>query len=228
MRIDLGWLLDTLFPPRCAGCGLRGVELCAECLSSIRSLDAASCPRCGRPSKLGGLCGRCKGYDGPLAGIRTACIYDGVARKAIHGLKYRHRRTMARQLAALLESELKRRPLQIDLLVPVPLHPRRLADRGFNQSEELARELGKRVGIQVALCLERRRETKAQAGLKASERWSNVREAFSCVEGCDLAGRRIGIVDDVCTTGATMEECAQALRAAGCASVWGIAVARDL
>jgi len=177
---------------------------------------------------LGSLCTACQGYDGPLSGIRTACIYDGVARKAIHGLKYRHRQTLARPLAALLEAELRRRPLMLDLLTPVPLHPRRLAERGFNQSELLARDLGERLGIPVAACLERRRETKAQAGLKAASRWSNVREAFRCADEVVLDGRRVGVVDDVCTTGATLEECARALRAAGCSAVWGIAVARDL
>ena len=116
----------------------------------------------------------------------------------------------------------------LDLLTPVPLHPRRLAERGFNQSELLARDLGERLGIPVAGCLERRRETKAQAGLKAASRWSNVREAFRCADEVVLDGRRVGVVDDVCTTGATLEECARALRAAGCSAVWGIAVARDL
>ncbi len=228
MRIELRGLLDTIFPPRCAGCGLRGVDLCAHCISTIRPPDPDSCPRCGRPSRLGGLCKACQGYDGPLSGIRTACIYDGVARNAIHSLKYRHRRTLALPLATLLAAELTRRPLQLHLLVPVPLHPRRLAERGFNQSELLARDLGKRLGIPVATCLERRRETKAQAGLKATARWANVRGAFGCVDQSSLHGKRIGVVDDVCTTGATLEECARVLHEAGCSAVWGIAVARDL
>jgi ComF family protein len=228
LRIDFRRLLDTLFPPRCAGCGLRGVELCDRCLSTIRPLDPASCPRCGLPSRLGSLCDRCQGYDGPLSGIRTACIYDSVARKAIHGLKYRHRQTLARPLALILEAELRRRPLHLDLLAPVPLHPRRLAERGYNQSELLARELGEMLRIPVVNCLERRRETRAQAGLRATARRANVRQAFGHVDGVVLFGLRVGVVDDVCTTGATLEECAMALREAGCDAVWGIAVARDL
>jgi ComF family protein len=228
LRIELRLLLDTLFPPRCAGCGLRGVELCDPCLSTVRSLDPASCPRCGRLSRLGSLCGQCQGYDGPLNGIRTACVYDGVARKAIHGLKYRHRETLARPLAQLLEVDLRRRPLRLDLLTPVPLHPRRLAERGYNQSELLARELGGRLGIPVIDCLKREKETRAQAGLKAAARQVNVREAFGLSRSTALDGLRVGVVDDICTTGATLEDCARALRTAGCAAVWGIAVARDL
>lgn len=228
LRIEFRRLLDTIFPPRCAGCGLRGVDLCDRCASTIRPSNVDSCPRCGRPSRLGSLCRACQGYNGPLSGIRTACIYDGVARKAIHGLKYRHRRTLARPLATLLAVELRRRPLQLHLLTPVPLHPRRLAERGYNQSELLARELGEQLGIPVANCLERRKETLAQAGLKATARWTNVQGAFGCVDGLALHGQRVGVVDDVCTTGATMEECARALGEAGCSIVWGIAVARDL
>lgn len=228
MKISLRIVLDTLFPPRCAGCGLRGVELCEQCLASIRPLDAASCPRCGRQSRLGSLCPACKRYQGPLAGIRVACVYEGVARKAIHGLKYRHREKLADPLARMLDAELRRRPLQIDLLTPVPLHPRRLAERGYNQSELLAAELGRRLGIPVAGCLERRRETRAQAGLGKTRREANVRGAFAAAANHSVQGLRIGIVDDVCTTGATLEECAQALKDAGSASVWGIAVARDL
>ena len=131
-------------------------------------------------------------------------------------------------LARLVGQEMRRRALQIDLLVPVPLHPKRLAERGYNQSVLLARELGSELGIPVAEPMERCRETSAQAGLRASARQSNVRDAFRCRDGSDLTGRRVGIVDDVCTTGATLEDCARALREAGCASAWGIVVARDL
>lgn len=143
-------------------------------------------------------------------------------------MKYRHREKLAEPLARLLEQELRRRPLQVDLLTPVPLHPHRLGERGYNQSMLLARELGEGMGTPVMECLSRSRETAAQAGLRAADRQANVRGAFRCIEGVDLSGRRVGIVDDVCTTGATLEDCARALRQAGCSSAWGIAVARDL
>ncbi len=228
LRTELRRLLDFLFPSRCVGCGLRGVDLCERCRGGIRPLEAASCPRCGRPSRLGGLCASCGRYDGPLAGIRAASAYDGVLRRAIHSFKYRQRRTLAEPLALLLEHELARRPLLIDLLVPVPLHPRRLAERGYNQSALLAVHLARGLGASVVECLERSRATDAQAGLKADARRANVRGAFRYTGGVDLAGRRVGIVDDVCTTGATLEDCARALREGGCASAWGIVVARDL
>ncbi len=204
------------------------MELCDRCLATIRPLGAASCPRCGRASRLGAPCPACLRYEGPLVAIRSACVYEGVARKAIHALKYRHRQTLAAPLAELLAAELRRRPLQIDLLVPVPLHPVRLAERGYNQSDLLAGELGALVGVPVANCLERRRETRTQAELGAHARLANVRGAFECVGPEAVASRRVGIVDDVCTTGATLEDCARALRAAGCSAAWGLTVARDL
>lgn len=228
MRVDLGRILDILFPSRCVGCGARGMDLCDRCLSTIRTIDPASCPRCARPSRLGGTCEPCRRYHGPLSGIRAASEYQGTLRKAIHSLKYRHRRTLAVPLARLLEQELRRRPLTVDVLVPVPLHPRRLAHRGYNQSELLARQLGERLGIPLANCIERTRETGAQAGLKAVERRANVRGAFQCVDRSAAAGRRVGLVDDVCTTGATLEDCARALAEAGSHSIWGVVVARDL
>ncbi len=228
MKTKLGLLLDLIFPSRCVGCGLRGVDLCPDCLATVRPLDPASCPRCGRASRLGGLCPTCSRYEGPLAGIRAASPYEGVVRQAIHSFKYRHRQTLAEPLSQLIDREISRRPLHLDLLVPVPLHPHRRTERGYNQSALLAVKLGERLGAPVAGILERTRETAAQAGLKARERQTNVRGAFRCTSGAELSGRRVGIVDDVCTTGATLEDCARALHDAGCASVWGIVVARDL
>lgn len=228
MRIDLGWLLGFLFPSRCVGCGLRGVDLCDRCLSTVRPLDPASCPRCARSTRLGGLCPSCARYQGPLAGIRAACVYDGAVRKAIHSFKYRHRRTLAEPLAGLVERDLKRRPLRVDLLTPVALHPRRQSERGYNQSALLAQKLGELLDVPTVICLERTRDTAAQAGLKAAARRANLQGAFRCIESSAIVGRRVGIVDDVCTTGATLEDCARALREAGCASAWGVVVARDL
>jgi ComF family protein len=226
--IKLAAFLNVLFPSRCAGCGVRGAELCGSCLAATVPLDPASCPRCGRPSRLGAACPSCRRYAGPLAGIRAARVYEGALRKAVHGFKYRHRRSLAGPLARLMEGELRVRPLLLDLLVPVPLHSARERERGYNQSELLARELGGALGIPVACCLERTRETGVQAELSAVERRSNVRGAFRCADPAAVEGRRVGVVDDVCTTGATLEDCARALRAAGSSSVWGIVVARDI
>jgi competence protein ComFC len=228
LKNKLQQLLDILFPSRCAGCGLRGIELCDRCISTIRPLGPDSCPICGLPSKLGGLCMACLRREGYLSGIRSACIYEGVARKAIHHFKYRHRRTLADTLARLLDDELQRKPLKVDLLVPVPLHPKRLAERGYNQATLLTERLSERLGIPMLDCLARTKETVSQAKLKAAARRANVRGIFQCVQGTSLNGQRVGVVDDVCTTGATLEDCARALKEAGGGPIWGIVVARDI
>lgn len=170
----------------------------------------------------------CLRRDGYLTGVRSACVYEGVARKAIHNFKYRHRRTLAEPLALLVDNELQRKPLQLDLLVPVPLHRKRLAERGYNQAALLTERLSERLGIPMLECLTRTRETVSQAKLKAVARRTNVRGIFQCIEGTSLNGKRVGVVDDVCTTGATLEDCARALKEAGSGTVWGIVVARDI
>lgn len=220
--------MKGLFPNRCAGCGLRGEELCSRCLASISPLGLDCCPQCAGPSRAGRLCRRCLAGRGQLKGIRAATIFNGVVRQAVLGLKYRHRRGLAQPLASLIAGELLRRPLELDLLVPVPLHPARLKARGYNQAELLARSLGELLGKPVSLCLARSRDTRSQVELKAAGRVANVRGAFEYAGTDPLSGQRIGLVDDVATTGATLMECAGGLVAAGAGPVWGIVVAREL
>lgn len=150
-------------------------------------------------------------------------------RQAIHELKYRNLRALAAPLAKLLRDYLLENPLPADVLVPVPLHPKRLRERGYNQSARLAQELGKLTDIPVvADCLVRRRHTSPQARTSnAEERRSNIAGAFA---GTDhgLRGKQVLLVDDVATSGATLDACAAAVKAAGAASVWGLVMAREI
>ena len=132
-------------------------------------------------------------------------------------------------MGQLLGQYVESQPVAVDVLVPVPLHSRRLRERGYNQSALLAAEVGKRNGLPVVTdSLVRLRHTKAQVKTAgAEERQRNLAEAFGC-RNAKLAGRRVLVVDDVCTTGATLNSCAIALRAAGAASVWGLALAREV
>jgi ComF family protein len=130
--------------------------------------------------------------------------------------------------AELLARSLSRRPLQVDMLVPVPLAPGRRRERGYNQSELIAEELSKLICVRSApAILERTRETPQQVGLPAAERRENVLGAFSCPRPEEVVDRRIAVIDDVATTGATLQACAHALDEAGAAWVVGLAVARD-
>jgi ComF family protein len=156
-------------------------------------------------------------------------MFDGVIRRAIHELKYRNLRVLAAPLAQWLHDYLISHPLPGDVLVPVPLHPKRLRERGYNQSSLLARELGRLIKLPlVDDCLVRQRPTPPQARTaSAAERQSNVAGAFTCRDG-RLRGRQVLLIDDVTTSGATLNACAMALKAAGATSVWGLVMAADI
>ena len=222
-------LLAALFPARCLGCGLRGHDLCVACRAMLPWLESAVCPYCARPSRLARICGSCS-RDGPaLDGARAACRFDGIAREAVHDLKYRRIRSRAAVLAEVLVESLARRPLAVDVLVPVPLAPGRLRQRGFNQSALLAEIVGERLAVDVASdALARTRETSPQVGRSAGERRANIADAFACRLPDALRGRRVAIVDDVMTTGATLSACAEAVREAGALRVYGVVFARDI
>ncbi len=153
-------------------------------------------------------------------------LFDGSIRKAIHQLKYRYSRDMAVPLGEMLISFWKKTPLPAELLLPVPLSPRRLRERGYNQSRLLAERLGASAGIAVCdNALRRQRHTQSQARLNAEQRRKNVAGAFACV-GNTVRDKQILLIDDVCTTGATLEACSIALKQGGAGSVWALTLAR--
>ena len=187
------------------------------------------CPRCGRPQPNGVLCPGCVGWRAEIDGIRSPFRFDGVIRQAIHHLKYKNLKASALPLAELLHDYLRANPLPGDVLVPVPLHSRRLRERGYNQSSLLARELSRLISLpSVDGSLIRLRNAPPQARTATVEaRRSNVAGAFSCRDQ-QLRGKDVLLVDDVCTSGATMDSCAAVLKAAGATSVWGLTVAREV
>jgi ComF family protein len=152
-----------------------------------------------------------------------------VVRHAVHHLKYKNVKAPATPLAQLLADYLSASPIPHHVLVPVPLHPRRPQERGYNQSSLLAQELGRLIGSLVVTDSPlSQRVSLAQAKATAAEaRCSNVADAFACRDG-RLRARKVLVTDDVCTTGATLNCCAQALKAAGATWVWGLTVAREI
>ncbi len=223
------WLtigLDLLFPPHCAVCGQRGAWLCPACLGGVHRFEPPWCPRCGQPRRDGGLCRACRQAKGALTSIRSVGGFAGPLRPAIHALKYQGLRVLAEPLGELLAEAWRRQPWPVDVLVPVPLHRVRLWRRGYNQAELLARAVGQHIALPVeASLLTRYRDTHSQVGLAREERRHNMRNAFA-VGGGAVAGRRVLLIDDVLTTGATLEACAEALCRAGADAVHALTLAR--
>jgi ComF family protein len=208
-------VLGLLFPDRCAGCGEPSSLFCAQCHGKLRPYPRQDLPL------------RCPQQPPLLDTITIGYLFEGVLRDAIHALKYERVRRIAEPLGELLVEQIHHRPLHADALVPVPLHPRRMAERGFNQSELLAAPLARASGVPLLRQgLARQRETAHQVGLDARARLDNVREAFVWQHPMP-APARVVLIDDVLTTGATLIACAQALRRAGAREVWALVLARS-
>lgn len=164
-----------------------------------------------------------------MSSLRAACRYEGAVRTAIRRLKYSRVRLFATLAAQFVEASLSTRPLEADLVMPVPLSDRRQRERGYNQSELIARELA-HLGVlpaPVTNALVRRRDTRPQVELQRAERLTNVQDAFDCRRPALVAGHRVLLIDDVSTTGATLEACAVPLIEAGAARVMALVVAKS-
>jgi ComF family protein len=224
---------ELLSPPACAACD-EGIAtsraFCERCELGLSECDPSECAACGQPAREHGLCRPCLARLRPLSGVHCSFLYEGPIAEALHRLKYRGRDELLGRIAERwLEAFPLRRELRIDrpLVAPVPLHPRRLRERGFDQAWILARELGRRTGYEAAPRLLRRvRDTRAQVGLGRQARQANVSGAFAADPG--VAGRAVLLVDDVLTTGATLHAAAEALEAAGAGPIVALTVARAL
>jgi ComF family protein len=221
--------LDLLFPKWCIGCGREGNFICSSCRKLLPRLTPPLCPQCGRPQPENSLCPSCASWQATIDGIRAPFRFEGLVRTAIHQLKYRNLRALSETLAGFLGDYLATSPLPVAVLVPVPIHDQRLRERGYNQSSLLAQELAKLTGLPlVADCLIRQRPASPQARTgTVVERRSNVAGAFTC-RNQRLKNESVLLIDDVATSGATLDACAVALKDAGVNSVWGLTLAREI
>lgn len=221
--------VDLLFPRRCRWCrdecDLPDHGLCDGCVRDLAD-DVVRCPGCGAALVSAGACRDCRRSGSAWDGVVVLGGYDGLLREAILKVKRPGAEDLARGLAALLvERHLPAfRAARCDAVVPVPMHWWRRVLRGTSAAEEIAREIGRSLRLRVEPLLTRHRSTRMQNELPAEDRAANVSGAFRARWSC--AGRRLLLIDDVITTGATLAACAAALRAAGAASVFGAAVAR--
>jgi ComF family protein len=222
-------VIDFFFPRRCVECGKLGDFLCDSCRQKLPRLLRPFCQQCGKPESSGGLCAACWGRQTDIDGIRSVFRFEGAVRHAIYGLKYHNLKAISGCLSVLMANYLQDDPMQAEVLIPVPLHPRRLRERGYNQASLLAKKLGKLIALPIldgSLC--RLKDSLPQARTATvEERRINVEKAFACRDE-KIYGKSVILIDDVCTSGATLESCAMALKAAGAVSVWGLTLAREI
>lgn len=226
--------LDLLYPPapRCFFCQrpLSGkTQVCLACLETISHPAGPLCRRCGRPLEPGGGgCPHCLDKNWAFTQARSVGPYSGELRLAVHGLKFRQRQASARLLAQLMFQAIEPSWWQeVNSIVPVPLHPERLRQRGYNQAQLLAYELSLFSNRPMRLLLERSHPTPAQIGLSRQQRRLNMQGAFRAANVIEQQpkGSSLLLVDDVLTTGSTLDACARALLQAGCQEVRAVTVA---
>jgi ComF family protein len=226
MLANLGRRIGKLlFSGSCFLCRGQAADiLCAECHADLPRLPGALCPRCALASPGGAVCGRCLTQTPQYDATVAALAYGFPTDVLIQALKFRGELALAPLFARLLADKLAGRAA-VDFIVPVPLSARRLRERGYNQALEIARGLAgiTRARLGIELC-ERARDTPAQIDLPLAERAKNVRGAFNCPRL--VAGANVAVLDDVMTTGATLDEIAATLKRAGAARVVNWVVAR--
>jgi ComF family protein len=224
-----GAALDFLFPQKCLGCGKEGSLICYACQRHLAPIAQPICPRCGKPQSSPIFCPGCLTWQSHLACIRSPLRFEGLTRQAVHQFKYQNLRSLAQPLALILKEYLIREPLPVEVVMPVPLHPRRLKERGYNQSALLAREVGRLMNLPIIENeLRRTRYILPQARTQSvQERQANVKNAFNC-QRLSVPDRAILLIDDVATSGSTLDACAEALKLAGSGPVFGLVLAREI
>src|SRR6266516_7104472 len=232
----LGAIASLLYPPACAICRASvstGEYLCDQCETKVTRIVAPFCQKCSEPFE-GAItgeftCANCAHrtihFDAAVAAYRSR----GIVRQIIHDFKYGRqihlRHLVTRWLTAALEDP-RLRGGRFDVIIPVPLHPARTRERGFNQASLLAELLSAQISIQSKPLLERIRYTTTQTALDRSERMENLHNAFRLRKNADVRGLRVLLIDDVLTTGSTLSECARVLKRAGALSVHAATAAR--
>lgn len=236
--------LDILFPKYCVNCRKIGDYICADCFTFISFDFAMICLACNRPSIDGLTHPGCRGKY-TIDGAFCAVAYKGIVKKLIYSFKYKPYLTdLEKSLVELfyesiIQQEIFQKKLSLPstggpILIPVPLHAKRLRKRGYNHSELLAWGLSQKLNLKTVNALQRTRETKNQHGLKLKDRKENLKDAFTLNAKCLSASLKAGempdsvfLVDDILTTGSTLLEAARALKKSGVKKVWGLVLARD-
>lgn len=217
-------LLNILVPVNCTGCGEWGDYLCKRCTLRIQTIPIQLCHVCKRPAYLNLSHKECREYS-YLDGVIVGFHYEHEIKKLIRDFKYNDELDIVNILSIMLAKQLQQHYLDIDMIVPVPMFIPKKWIRGYNQAELLAKKIGRLLSLPINNVLVRKEATTAQSKLGKSDRQNNLSNVFSVKTRLSLKDKKVILIDDVMTTGATLEQCAKQLKAAGCANVYGVTVA---
>lgn len=228
-RYQFLWqVADIFYPPVCVDCGTPNQRVCPSCLSNIQFIKGDLCPTCGEPSKNQRVCKICLSNPPYFQGLRGLAHYSGPVRASILRLKYESDYGLGEILSRLMVEKLKLLGWQVNLVMSVPLSQSKLLERGYNQADLLARPIAYALNLPfLPKAISRIRETRSQVGLNSEERILNLKNAFSA-ESKLVNNKSVLLIDDVTTTGTTINECSRALLGAGAASVFSMTLARPL
>jgi ComF family protein len=222
-------VLDLVYPPRCVLCERQGSFLCETCLVTLPRAEGARCETCWLPLQGSSQCWACLERPPALASLRSVFRYEGATRRLVRAFKFEGVSSLAPLLAHELAECYRAHGLAADVVVSVPLSGHRKRERGYNQAELLARETARMLGLPRSVVLRRRRHSEAQArSPNAEQRHQNVAGAYEITRSAEgVRGQRALLIDDVATTGATLNACAAVLLSSGAASVSGLTLARE-
>jgi ComF family protein len=219
---------DTIFPAHCFGCDAEGKFVCDDCYGTLDISGMFCCPVCHAKNDTGKSCISCAtkiAIDQHVA--ITPYQEDGLIGDMMHSFKYHFAEDVRDVFDRMMSDFLSGRSLDVDIIIPVPLHKKRYVERGFNQSEIIAQTVARVLQVPIEMNrLVRSRYTVKQAKLKREERLKNLTDAFEIKNPQDLVGKKVLVVDDVFTTGSTVNECAKALKLAGAGEVISFSIAR--
>lgn len=217
---------DIVFPIECVGCGQSSEFLCSSCVSKIKMFPVQTCHYCRKPQAFGKTCDQCANKN-RLDGLFILGPYDQpILKEAIHAWKHERVKEIGNILGLRLADRLAHSFFQENSVIAhIPLRKPRQFDRGFNQSEQLAHILSKKFEIPLKSLLIKIKDTEPQSSLNREQRLQNIRGVFTLAKDAKLNGENIILIDDITTTGATLEEACLTLKKSGAKSVWGITLA---
>lgn len=225
----LAWqAADWLYPPHCAGCGKIGTRWCPQCADQVRLIAPPYCPTCGAPIRPGETCPECKAHPAQFDRLRSWASFEGPVREALHHLKYKRDLGLAEVFTQPLIEIIAREGWNFDSVIPIPLSKTHYQERGYNQAREIALPVALIMKKEfIPSAVSRVKETSSQITLTAHQRYANLQDAF-WANPAKLKGRNVLLIDDVATTGATLNSCARTLREAGAKTIYCLTVAKTL